>query len=350
MQWSRSERAEINALTFQPTGRTDAMTWAQSLVANHTDGILILHRGHIVYERYLGTLTAGQPHLAFSVGKSLVATVAAALVARGELDERAAVATYLPDLRTSGLGDATIRHLLDMTTGLAYTEDFGDPKSAVWDLCRAGGFLARPSDYRGPESFLGYLATLEKARPHGETFGYKTPNTEALAAVLCRVTGRSLSDLVSEQLFARLGAEHDAFFTVDSTGIEFAGVGLNLTLRDLARFGELMRLGGRHNGEPIIPRDVVDDIQRGGDRAMLAAAGYPTLPGWSYRNMWWVSHNSHGAFMARGVHGQALYVDPAAEMVIARFASHPLPSSANLDPTSLPAYDAVAQHLLRSPT
>jgi CubicO group peptidase (beta-lactamase class C family) len=143
-----------------------------------------------------------------------------------------------------------------------------------------------------------------------------------------------------------MGAEHDAYFTVDSTGAEFAGGGLSLTLRDLARFGELMRLDGRSNGVEIVPKRVIDDIRRGGDRAKFAPAGYATLPGWSYRTMWWISHNEHGAYTARGIHGQAIYIDPAAEMVIARFASHPLAGNVNLDPTSLPAYDAVARHLM----
>ena len=129
-------------------------------------------------------------------------------------------------------------------------------------------------------------------------------------------------------------------------GVEFAGGGFNLTLRDAARFGEMMRLGGRFNGRQIIPTAVVDDIRRGADKAHFALAGYALLPGWSYRNMWWVSHNEHGAFTARGIHGQTIYVDPAAEMVIARFASHPLGANSNLDPTSLPAYHAVAKHLM----
>jgi len=97
-----------------------------------------------------------------------------------------------------------------------------------------------------------------------------------------------------------------------------------------------------------VPKAVIDDIRGGGDRAKFTGAGYATLPGWSYRTMWWVSHNDHGAFMARGVHGQALYIDPAAEMVIARFASHPLAGNVNFDPTSLPAYHAVAAHLMTS--
>jgi CubicO group peptidase (beta-lactamase class C family) len=96
----------------------------------------------------------------------------------------------------------------------------------------------------------------------------------------------------------------------------------------------------------VIPAAVIEDIRRGGDRALFGAAGYKTLPGASYRNMWWVLHNPHGAYMARGIHGQGLYIDPTAEMVVARFASHPLASNANLDPTSLPAYQAIAEFLM----
>ena len=95
------------------------------------------------------------------------------------------------------------------------------------------------------------------------------------------------------------------------------------------------------------PAEVVSDIRRGGNRDHFALAAYTLLPGWSYRNMWWVSHNDHGAFTARGIHGQAIYIDPAAEMVIARFASHPQGANVNLDPVSLPAYHAVATHLMR---
>ncbi len=345
---SKAERTDIDALTFQPIGQDTSMTWAESLARNHTDGILILHRGRIVYERYLGALAADRPHLAFSVTKSFVATLAAILIAEGALSADATVESYLPELRGSGIGDATIRHLLDMTTGLDYTEDYADPKAAFWDLARAGGFLARPADYRGAESFFEYLGTLKKAYPHGEKFAYKTVNTDALGAALRRVTGKPLSELLSERIFAPMGAEHDAFFTVDSTGAEFAGAGLNLTLRDLARFGEVMRLDGRYNGVQIVPESVITDIRTGGDRAMFAPAGYKTLPGWSYRSMWWISHNDHGVCTARGIHGQALYVDPAAEMVIARFASSPLAGNVHLDPTSLPAYDAVARHLMGS--
>lgn len=345
----RDERTDLDAVTFVPLGPSGrgTTTWAESLLANFTDGIAILHRGRIVYERYFGVLDAHTPHIAFSVTKSFVATIAATLLHEGVIDEHAPVPQYLPELASSGFADATIRQLLDMTTGLGYTEDYTDENSSVWQFSRAGGFRPRPAGYQGPESFYEFIRTLAKEGPHGERFAYKTVNTDTLAWVVRRVTGCSLSELLQERLWSRLGVEDDAYFTVDQTGVEFAGGGLNLTLRDMARFGEMMRLGGRFNDQQIIPSAVVADIRRGGNRDHFALAGYTLLPGWSYRNMWWVSHNEHGAFTARGIHGQAIYIDPAAEMVIARFASHPQGANVNLDPMSLPAYHAIANHLMR---
>jgi len=111
----------------------------------------------------------------------------------------------------------------------------------------------------------------------------------------------------------------------------------------------MIRLDGTYNGHRIVPAAVIADIRRGGSPAAFVPAGYTTLPGWSYRKQWWISHDDHGAFMARGIHGQAIYIDPKAEMVIARFASHPLAGNMNLDPMSLPAYRAIANQLLRKP-
>ena len=347
---ARAERSDLDAITFQPTGGNNLMTWAQSLAANFTDGILVLHRGRVVYERYFGVLDSATQHLAFSVTKSFVATIAGILAIEGALDDRATVASYLPELKHGGFADATLARLLDMTTGVKYTEDYVDDGAGIWALARAGNFRPRPADYRGPGSFYEYLRTVEKDYGHGERFAYKTANTDVLAWVLRRATGKTISDLMSGYLWSKLGVEQDAYFTIDTTGVEFAGAGLNLTLRDLARFGEMMRLGGRYNGHQIVPAAVIDDIRAGGDRELFAGAGYTQLPGWSYRRMWWVSHNEHGAFAARGIHGQAVYIDPAAEMVVARFASHPQGANAHLDPTSLPAYHALAKHLLKTPS
>lgn len=342
----RAPRDDIDALRFTPLGDRDPMTWAESLAANYTDGIVVLHRGRVVYERYFGVLKEDGQHGAMSVTKSFVGTLGAMLVAEGTLDAGRRVEEYVPELAPSGFGDATVRQLLDMTTAIQFSEDYTDPNAEVWAHARAGNPWPKPDNYTGPRSYFDFLRTVKKQGQHEEAFGYKTANTDALGWIIARVTGRSIAALLSERIWRHLGAEQDAYFSVDSIGTPFAGGGLNTALRDLARFGEMIRNGGRFNGRQIVPEAAVDDIRRGGDPQLFAKAGYRLLPGWSYRNMWWITHNEHGAFAARGVHGQTVYIDPKAEMVIVRYASHPVAANAAIDPTSLPAYHALAKHLI----
>ncbi|MES2024795.1 MAG: serine hydrolase [Pseudomonadota bacterium] len=341
----RAIRTDIDKLRFVPLGATQAMTWEESLAANYTDGIVILHRGRVVYERYFGVLKPDGQHGAMSVTKSVIGTLGAMLVAEGRIDANKHVADYVPELAKSAFGNATIRQVLDMTTALKYSEDYADPNAEVWAHAQAGSPLPKPKDYTGPRSYFEFLQTVQPQGKHGEAFGYKTVNTDVLGWVIARVTGRNVAELLSERIWRRLGAEQDAYFTVDSIGTPFAGGGLNTGLRDLARFGEMMRNNGKFNGQQIVPKAVIDDIRHGGDKEAFAKANYKLLPGWSYRNMWWVTHNEDGAYTARGVHGQTIYIDPKAEMVIARYASFPIAGNAANDPTSLPAYHALAQFL-----
>lgn len=181
---------------------------------------------------------------------------------------------------------------------------------------------------------------------YGAAFGYKTVNADALGWLIARVTDSSVAELLSQRIWRSIGAEREAFYTVDSIGTPFAGGGFNATLRDMARLGQLMLDEGRQGSEQIVPAAAIASIRDGGQKSTFAKAGYTLLPGWSYSAMWWVSHDSHGAYAARGVHGQTLWIDPAADMVIVRFASSPVAANAATDPTSLPAYRAVAEHLM----
>ena len=339
----------IDSVTFRPTGADQDMTWLQSLSANYTDGIVVLHKGVLVYERYSGCLTEAGQHGAMSVTKSLTGLLGEVLVAEGTLDENAQVATVVPELAQSAFGDATIRQVLDMTTGLRYSEDYADPNADVWIYSAAGNPLPKPEGYTGPRSYFDYLKTVVKQGEHGPAFGYKTINSDALGWVIARASGKSVADLLSERIWSKMGAEQDAYYTVDSTGTPFAGGGLNAGLRDMARIGQLLLDGGMAGGQRLIPQKAIDSIRAGGDKTAFEKGGYPALKGWSYRAMWWITHNANGAFMARGVHGQAIYVDPVADMVIARFSSHPVAGNAANDPTSLPAYEAMARHLIEQP-
>lgn len=172
-------------------------------------------------------------------------------------------------------------------------------------------------------------------------------NTDVLGWVISRVTGQGYAQFISERLWQKMGAEQDACVSVDAKGTSYAGGGVSAGLRDLARIGELMRNNGQLHGQSLFPAQVVKNIRQGGDKNAFTKAGYRTLPGGSYHSMWWHYHNNHGAYAARGVHGQTLYIDPKAEMVIARFASHPVAGNAANDPNSLPAFAKLGEYFLK---
>ncbi len=337
----------IDRLTFTPLGQTEPMTWSESLAQNYADGVIILHKGRVVYERYFENLTENGIHAVMSVTKSFTGTLAAALVAEDRLDPTKLVSYYLPELAASGFGDATVREVMDMTTAIRYSEEYTDPNAEVWAFSAAGNpFADHPAGT--PQGYHDYLRTVRKDGTHGEKFGYRTVNTEVLGWIVERVGGATVAEQLQRRIWGRMGMEQDAYYQVDAVGTPFAGGGLNASLRDLARFGQMMLQNGKWHGKQIIPSEVIEDIRFGGNVAPFAASDYgKKLPGWSYRNMWWVSNNADGAFMARGVHGQAIYIDPAAEMVIVRLASNPNASNTLNDHISLPAYQAVADYLMR---
>jgi len=336
----------IDSIHFLPWGAKTEMTWEASLWKNYTDGIIILHKGQVVYEKYFGALKDDRVHAVMSLSKSFAGTLASMLVADGLLDENKLVSFYVPELKASAFGDATVREVMDMTTALKYSEDYANPKAEIWAFSAAGNPLPKPKDYKGPIGYYAYLETVKKQGVHGQAFGYKTVNADALGWIISKVTGKSVAELLSEKIWSKIGMEQSAFYQVDALGIPFAGGGFNAGLRDLARFGELILNNGKWNGEQIIPQQAVADIEKGGSKEKFAKSGHPLLKGWSYRDMWWITENAHHAFTARGVYGQTIYIDPTADMVIVRLASQPVADNSNNDPWSLPAYAAVADYLM----
>lgn len=342
----RALRRELDAITFLPGGSDAPLTWGEAFAVNHSDGVLVLHRGRIVYERFAPHFGPGRQHIAFSVSKSFVGLLAEALIAEGTLDPRRTVASYVPEVAASGYGDATVRDLLDMTAGVKFSEDFGDANSDFARYLVAAGVHKAPTGSEALDGILASLVAIERAGPHGQAMRYRTADADMLGWVLARATGVSLADLMATRFWAPLGMEAAGYFHVDARGTPYAGGGLNLALHDLARFGEMVRLNGRFNGRQIVPEAAVASIRGGGDRAKFPIS-YKTMPGGSYRSQWWVFHDANGTFMARGVHGQLIWIDPVAEVTIVRLASHPIAPNTPYEPTTLPAFRAIADHLAR---
>ena len=197
-----------------------------------------------------------------SVTKTLVGTLAALLAAEGSLDPQRKVADYVPELAESAFGSATVRELMDMTTGIRFSEDYANPEAEVWAHAAAGNPLPKPSDYRGPRSYYEFLATVQPdASTAMRSITVRRIPMRSAGSWRGSVAGTWLNCCPSAS-GVDLCAEQDAYMSVDSIGTPFAGGGLNTSLRDLARFGEMVRNGGRYYGQQILPAEVVTDIRR----------------------------------------------------------------------------------------
>jgi len=319
------------------------ITVADWLKATYTDAIVVLHKGRVVYERYDNQMKPSTPHLLFSVTKSFTGLMAAQLVHEGRIDDQALVTKYVPELAGSAWGDMKVREVMDMTGAVRFREVYTDPTTEIFGYSWASGLLPRPPGYQGPGNVYDFLKTLKKEGEHGAGFTYRTVHSEVLGWIVSRVTSRHWADLMSENIWQKLGMEEDAYVMVDSVGTPLQGAGLNATARDLARFGEMLRLGGSYNGQKIFDKAVIDDTAKGGDREKFKAGGMPFRPGYSYRNQWWILHNADGAYEAAGIHGQMIHINPAAEMVVVKLSSHPVASAGFTHPLTLKAWAALAQ-------
>lgn len=318
---------DLDGLTFELVGggSTDLANW---LEASATDSFLVLHEGDIVYETYRNGMQPHSQHQMFSVTKSFVGTLVLMLIEEGRIDADKPVAGYLPELAASAFGDATVQQVLDMSTSIHFREEYTDPEAEIWQygqLFRIGG--DPPGGYRGLESIHDYLPTLRRREgaAHGEAFHYVTPNTDVLAWLLLRVSGQSLQTMLSERIWQPLGVERDGYFWLDRAGNAMAGGGLNVSARDAARFGQMLLQGGRYNGRQIVPETVAQRILRPRNREtfnVLYQDPWFEHVAWGYHDQWWSFNNDHRAVSAIGVHGQFIYIDKVAGMIIVKQSSH----------------------------
>ena len=322
-------------------------TVARMLPETATDGFIVLHKGRVALEWYGNGLTASDCHIIFSVSKSITGVLAGILVEKGQLDPDAPVVRYIPEAAGSVYGDCTVRHVLDMTVGIAFVEDYLDTTGDFARYRAATGW--NPVDNVALASNLhDFLVTLRRdENPHGAKFHYVSPNSDMLGWILERAGGKPFAHLLSELIWRKIGAESDAHITVDRVGAARSAGGICVTLRDLARFGEMVRGFGRVGNEQIVPRRWIEDILTNGDqRAWLAqptAARF--LPAGRYRSKWYMIGNASGAYCAIGIHGQWIYIDPEAEMVISKLSSQPLPVDDATDRLLLATFAAIADTL-----
>jgi len=339
---ARSDQ-DLSGVAFDgPDGR---VTVAEMLESTYTDGFIVLKDGAIVMEQYFNDMTPDSVHLLMSVSKSLVGMLAGIMVERGLLEVTAPVGRYLPALEGSAYADATVRQALDMTVSVVFREEYDDPHSEIQRQDRAIGWRpALPGDVVGNYHFL---PTLRKDRDHGVLFQYCSATTDVVGWILENVSGLPLAELFGREIWAKLGAEHDGYTTVDLYGAALASGGLCVTPRDLARFGQMILRDGHVDGRPVVPSRWIDETRNGGDNGPWSRGPQRSgmYPRGNYHNYWYNTADAHRSFYGSGIHGQHLWIDPTAGVVVAKVSTRPAALDAAMAALTLNGLTAIGSAL-----
>ena len=331
-----------------PDGRQFSI--GQIIGYTDTDGWMVVHdhpqRGPVLLaEQYAGGMGPSTLHLMMSLSKSVVGVVTGALVGQGLVDTDALVSQYVPALSVSGYAGATVRHLLDMRSGIHFSENYLDPAAEVRVLEQAFGWAPR-STPGVPGTLREFLLTLRRCRPHGGVFEYRSCETDVLGWVIEGATGVRFPAVAADLVWSRLGAEFDANIGVDSEGTAMFDGGMSAALGDLARFGLMVLRGGSSLvGEQVVSERWIEDSFTGGSDSRSAFASSPgdnRMPGGFYRNQFWIPDGERPVLLCLGIHGQMIYVNRAARVVAAKLSSWPLPQDAWKLFATVAAFDAIS--------
>ena len=313
----------------------------QILYENYTDGYLVLKGDDIRYERYFNGLSRDYQHIWFSATKSLTSTAFGILLAEGKVNLNDSPAKYIPELKGSGFERVTIQNVLDHSSSLDFKENYTDPNSdflkhygPAMNMARVpGGRDAEPqnTEIYGIYDFLSKFIRPNSKEVAGDVFDYNSANSDVLGWLIARISGLPYDRFVQQHIWSKLGAEHDAYTVVDRAYMGIATGGFNSTLRDAARFGKMILDRGRFNGQQVIPAEWVDASIKlsAKDKEKMKNNERYTGAAWiAYKNMWWILDEQKGEYAAVGIHGQVIYVNRDADIVVAFFSSQPVASAA----------------------
>ncbi|MFB7369284.1 serine hydrolase domain-containing protein [Streptomyces sp. NPDC056222] len=340
---------DLDTLPIELDGGSATITLPDLFAAAQTDAFLVMHRGSVVYETYLHGTTPHTPHFNASAAKSYIGLMAAMLAHQGLLERDARTSAYVPELAGTAFGEARIEDLLHMGTQVCYAGRTFDKAIEAQRYFAVIAPQLRPFGYSGPTTIREHLLTARTTGKPGSEFRYENGNVETLAEVLRRITGLTTSDLLGELLWSRIGAEEDAYYILDSDGIEAACGGFSATARDVARLGEMLRCGGAVGGRQVVPEEVattvVSGVPEGYPRRVRFPAAPPTSPATlSYHDLWWIPNDPYGSYMASGIHGQRLFVSPGLDLVVVHFGSQVISSAVPVAPLAQ-AFVRIGVHL-----
>ena len=279
-----------------------------------TDALLIIQHDTIRYEYYSNGFTESDHHISWSMSKSVISALFGIAIGEGKIKSiEETVTDYLPDFAGTGYDKVRIKDLLQMSSGVGFNEDYGDFNSDINIMGRYFALGMPMSDF---------AKSLKREREPGTYNHYVSIDTQVLGMILKKATGQTISEYMKEKLWSQIGAEAEAFWIVDKTGMEFALGGLNITARDYAKLGQLFLDTGRWQGRQVVPREwVLASITPDAPHVMPGKRESAALRD-GYGFQWWIPEGSTGEFNAQGIYDQFIYVDPHADMVIVKLSSN----------------------------
>ena len=282
---------------------------------NFVTGFLVLHSDQIIMEKYFHEADRNSRFVSQSLSKSIVSILVGAAVEEGAIKSvEDPITKYLPYLSEGGYRNVTVKNLLQMSTGVNYSENYRDPKS--------GAALIGAALLTGNPSFKSYVQSIQptKTAP-GTKFEYQSVNTQVLGLLLEKVTGKPLNEYAHEKLWSKIGAQSD-----------------------YARVGLMMLQGGALGNNPIVSKTWVHDSTTPDAQYLKPKPGGPE-GGYGYAYQWWVPTGNDGVFMALGIYGQCIYVNPARHVVIVQTSAWPEPVSDLLEAEQGAVFEKIAREI-----
>ena len=328
-----------------------AGTVDEVLADTFTDAYLVLQDGELVTEWYGPLGAPDRPHALMSVSKSVLGCVAAVLIDRGQLDPDREITGYVPELAASGYAGALVRQVLDMRSGVGFGEEYANPHS---DIRRLDEWVGWQPGQGEPRGLYRFLATLQAEAPHGERFLYRSAESDVLGWVCERAAGRPMAELMSELIWAPMGAGGDAALLHDGLGAAVHDGGLCATARDVARFGQLLLDGGLVPDGTGSTRRVVPPqwlrqawaVDAGTRAAFAASPAEWAFPGGWYRHQFWFRPGDYGdVLLCLGIHGQMVHVSRRTNTVCVKFSTWPEAQNPAYLEDTLRAFNAVGGFL-----
>lgn len=305
-----------------------------------TLGMIVLHDDVIVYEEYFEGSDETTRHVSWSVAKSFTSAMVGIAIDEGHIDDiMDPVTKYVPSLKESGYNEVPIKHIVQMSSGIRFNEDYADYDS---DINTMGAMLAlnKPID--------DFIVSLVNELEPGTVNRYVSMDTQVLGMLLSNATGQTLTSYFEEKIWKPLGAESDAYWNVDGGGMELCFGFLNAVLRDYARFGLLYMHEGRKGDNQIVPKDwvaasVVPDAPH-----LMPGTDRTDIEGMGYGYQWWIPVDADGEFLAIGVYNQMIYVNTRKKVVIAKnSANHRyLEDNYLSEPIHIEMFRAIAAHVV----